>query len=230
MKYKKTWLAIAAVVLTITWLAVIIFGVYGYINHESRISAIENQAPLSPSSDLQYAIDFMKDQMQHLIWILGIIIAGVGTLFAFFGWNTQKSIEEEYKLNYSKLVAAKDTEVFKKQIVFLYKEKDDIFIRFQNEIRDRGFNIKVIQISNADLPSKLGDASIVVYHAKDDKDTWCQGIADWSESRLIHCILYSPRNIPGDLFKKINSYYFLSTSQQIAKLRESLYTLLYLAP
>jgi predicted outer membrane lipoprotein len=171
----------------------------------------------------------MKDQMQYLIWILGIIIAGAGAILAFLGLNTRKSVDEAYKQTYSKLVAAKDTEVFKKQIVFLYTKNNDIFTRFQNEIRDRGHNTKVSQVS-AYAISKMSDAAIVVYHVSDASDTQCQVVAKSCDLNNIHCIFYCPTKLPDVLFRELNSYSYVSTSLQIAKLRESLFTLLYLTP
>jgi hypothetical protein len=230
MKRKKLWLAIATVSLTVICLAVIIFGVYGYIKLSSRIRILEGQAT-QPVSDLQAAIDFMKDQMQHLIWLLGVIVAGAGAILAFFGLTTRKSVDEKYELMYSKLIAAKDTEVFKKKIVFLHKDNDSNLNDFQNEIRGRGYNINVMRASTSTLnaTSKLCDASIVVYRVPNENDSLYQGIADWCESNNVHCILYCQGIRLADDFMQKNLL-FVSTSIQIAKLRESLYTLLYLAP
>jgi hypothetical protein len=229
LKRKIPWLGIAAVVLTVTCLFIIVVGVCTYINFGSRIHALENQQSPPQPPDLQSAIDFMKDQMQHLIWLLGVIVAGVGAVIAFFGLTTRRSVEEKYELTYSKLVAAKDTEVYKKQIVFLYKENDDNLIKFQNEIRARGYNTKWMRASGSDVTSKLSGASIVIYCVSNASDTLYQGIAKWCEDKEIHCVLYCPKIKLEDEFMRENHSY-MSTSIQIAKLRESLYTLLYLAP
>ena len=229
MKRKIPWLAIAAVTLTILCLAVIVLGVCGYIGLDSRIRTLENQALQPSSSDLQLAIDFMKDQMQHLIWLLGVIVAGAGAILAFFGLTTRKAIEEKYELTYSKLIEAKDAEVLKKQIAFLYRENDEGKIELQNEIRARGYNTKLIQVLNSNVTSKLSSASIVVYLVSRGDDTLYEGIANWCESKGIYCILYCPgvRLSPEFMNKNLS---YVSTSIQLAKLRESLYTLLYLAP
>ena len=239
MKRKIPWLAIAAIALTLLCLAVIILGVLGYIKLDNRIHALEPPTCKSTDSDLQKTIDFLKDQMQILIWILGVIIAGTGAILAFLGLNTRKSIKDEYKRTYSKLVAARDAEVFKKRIVFLYQDKDHEKLReFQREMRDIGYNISVTQVSNIVTVSKLPDvakASIVVYTPNDKDDYKCRLIANYCEKEHKHCVLYCPefdlpRNSKDDLVNKMNEYLYLSISKQIAKLRESLYTLLYLSP
>jgi hypothetical protein len=228
LKHKIPWLTITAVTLAIVCIAVIYIGVYGYIKLDNRVRALEFHSSQSTASDLQSAIDFLKDQIQILIWLLGVIIAAAGAILAFLGIETRKSIEEKYDNIYLKLLADKDGEAFKKQIVFLYKDSDDI-IGFRNEIRERGYNTNLIKSSALDIISKLSDASIVIYRVDSNSDTLYEGIADWCDSKGIHCILYCPGiHLPSTFMSKKLSY--MSTSQQIAKLRESLFTLLYLAP
>ena len=235
MTRRKSRLTIVAVVaafaLAVICLAIVILGVYGYIRLESRINAIENQMQQSSSSELQAAIDFFKDQTQVLIWILGVIITGAGAILAFFGITTRKQVEEKYEQKYSELIAAKDTEVFKKKIVILYQDNDDTLMTFRDEIRDRGYNSKVIRVCAKDIISKLIGYSIVIYRVQDENDPLYHMIADWCEKEQVHCILYCP----GIYFSKGNvfsskQWLYVSISQYITKLRESLYTLLYLTP
>ena len=227
-KSKNPWLNIIAVALTVMCVVVICFGVQGYIMLDTRIRALENQATITSLSDMQSAVDFLKDQTQVLIWLLGVIIASAGAILAFFGITTRKSIEEKYDLLYRELLAAKDTEVFKKEIVFLHNENDDI-IGFRNEIRDRGYNTRLIRSSSPNVLSELNNASIVIYCVDSESDPLYQSIAHRCETMAVHCILFCPGvRLPDDFMREKRSY--LSISLQIAKLRESLYTLLYLAP
>lgn len=221
MNRKIPWLDIAAVSLTFMCIAVICIGVFGYIKLDGRIRALESQATQTVPSDMQSVIDFMKDQMQIQIWSLGVIITGAGAILAFFGVTTRKSVEEKYNQMHSKLIAIKDTEVTKKQIVFLYNDNDDIIIGFRNEIRDRGYTTKLIRASTLDVTSKLSDASIVIYCVNSECDTLYQDVATWCESKRVHCILYCPGpRVSNEFLSKKLSY--MSTSLQIAKLRESL--------
>ena len=234
MKRRIPWLAIATIALTILCLAVIILGVCGYIKLDHRVRDLENQTYFPTASDMQATIDFLKDQMQTLIWVLGGIITIAGAILAFLGMHTHKSIKDEYKLTYSKLIAARDSEVFKKRIIFLYQENDDTLGVFQREMRDIGYNIKVLHASSQDTVSKLRDtsnATIVVYRVNGSNDIRYQDVAGDCEEKGVHCILYCPGfYLPKEFVSNMHNYSYVSISQQIAKLRESLYTLLYLAP
>ena len=96
MKRKIPCLAIATVILTTTCICIILLGVFGYVKLNSRIDMLVSGSQTSPS-DMQSVIDFMKDQMQHLIWLVGVIITAAGAILGFFGISTRKSIEEQYK-------------------------------------------------------------------------------------------------------------------------------------
>jgi len=232
MKHKKSCLAIIAMMLIVVCIVVIIVGVCVHKKLDVRIRALENKRTRASSSDLQSAIDFFKDQTQVLIWMLGVILTIVGAVLAFFEITTRKSIEEKYEQRYEKLLAAKDSEIFKKQIVLIYQENDDSLVSFRDEIFGRVYNTKLIKVSTpdiADITSKLDGASIVVYQVISGSDPHYHAIADLCESKSVHCILYCPAvRLADDFMNRKLSY--VSTSIQLAKLRESFYTLLYLAP
>ena len=229
MKHKTSWYIFIAFTLIFLCFAVIGVGVFGYNKLYGRISVLENPELQAQLSDAQLIIDFLRDQMQLLIWILGVIVAIAGAVLAFLGLHTQKSVEEQYEMKYNKLMAAENEKAFKKQIVFLYKDNSDTIIGFRNEIRNRQYNTELYQASDSGIISKLSSASIVIYCVNSADDPLYKDIVDWCESAKTHCILYCPNvSLPPDYIKLSRTY--MSTSIQIAKLRESLYTLLYLAP
>ena len=230
-KLNQSWISIAAVVsaisLSIVCITTIVLGVYGYIRLNNRITALS--APPTQSSDLIVAIDFLKDQIQFLIWLLGGILAVAGAVLAFFGINTRKSIAEKYEQKYSELVVAKDKEAFQKKIVFLYQNNDDIFLTFHDEIRERGFNLKMHKVLATDYTSKMSDAAVVIYRVTGEDDDLYHAMAGWCELKSVQCILYCPGFLlPKEFSSK--QWMHVSISQQIVKLRESLYTILYLTP
>jgi len=113
--------------------------------------------------------------------------------------------------------------------LLIYQENDDSLISFRDKIFGRVYKIKIITASTPDITSKLDGSSIVVFQVISGSDPKYQVIADWCESKSVHCILYRPGVQSSDEFmdKKLS---YVSASIQLAKLRESFYTLLYLAP
>ena len=207
---------------------IVAFCLRGYYMLETRIHKLEDQLILSTLTDFDSAVDFYKSQMQTLTWLLGIIITIICACFAFFGFNTKKSIEENYNINFQKLLTAKDTKIFQKKVIVLYKKLNSI-LKFCNEIRDQGYNISVKEIEEPIDKSLLNGASIIIYCLNDEDDESYNEIAEECENKKIHCIIFCQNLIiPRKFTEKKTSY--ISISNYIAKLRESLYILLYLTP
>ena len=238
MNNKISWLSIITVLFFVLNLFVISFGICKVFMLSNKISDVEyTLSQLIPSnvqtiySDLQPAIDFYQDQMQTFIWLLGIVFSAAGAILAIFGISTRKSIEEKYNVYYNKLISAKDVEIYKKEIVILYKNKSESIIDFASELRNRGYNIKHAHASLKDLADTIKFTSIIVYYRNSKDDMLYNDIAEMCETDHIHCIIYSTGEgfpLPKEFVQK--DMFYISICNQITKLRESLYTLLYLAP
>jgi hypothetical protein len=196
----------------------------------NRIDNLNIPSQQSSLLYLQSDVDFYKEQMQTLIWILGVIIAATGTVLLFFGFHTHKSIEDKCDREFQELLKLRDKKIYEKRIVFLYMDNDENLRSLKNEINDRGYIAGIHKITDfTDVKRKTEDASVVIYKAKSSNDALCTEISDYCERKETHCIIYCPDvNLSNQLFER-NSLYF-STSKQITKLRESIYILLYLTP
>ena len=237
IKNEVLWLYIVASIFCAIYIAAIVIGLRKFFLIDNRIQSIEYELNIILSSnaqavynDLQPVVEFYKEQMQTLIWILGIIIGAAGAILAFIGINTRKAIDDKYNLFYNKLISAKDVEIYNKEIVILYKNNCSTIINFRNELLERGYNIKLLKASIKDVTVKTKNSFIVIYNWNEKDDTLYKEVAEWCESEHVYCIIYCAGEecLPKEFMSKKMSY--VSTSIQITKLRESLYTLLYLAP
>ncbi|MCL2426601.1 MAG: hypothetical protein FWD05_09730 [Oscillospiraceae bacterium] len=241
-KPKMTRLEKIAMIFIIVCLVIVILGVCGYIRLDSRIRLLEGSSAPQHPSNLQIYIDFLRDQIQILIWILGVIVTGAGAIFAFLGISTRKAVDEKYDLKYNELIAERGAKIFQKQVVFLYQKRgeNEILINFHDEMRERGYNTKLKKASilegfcHADVNNRKGvkallqEASVIVYHVNGASDPNYQEIAKWCESEGIHCIIFTGGEILPPEFSRVH-WEYVSISQQLVKLRESIYILLHLA-
>ena len=229
MKFDIPWLVIIAIAFSVMCLTVIVFGLKGYFMLDARVRTLEDQASTSATSELQLAIEFYREQIQTLIWLLSVIIGGGGAILTFIGINTHKSIEDKFNIYHNKLVAAKDIEILDKKIFILYKNDREDILKFYKELHVRGYDVKMIKASIVDVFHKIEGASIVIYYVDNSSDPKYQDISTWCEDNKVHCILFCPEiDLTSKFMKKL--LFYTSTSKQITKLRESLYALLYLAP
>ncbi|MDR2903426.1 MAG: hypothetical protein LBU77_02815 [Clostridiales bacterium] len=217
-------------VASVSLIVLILLCVCAYCTLNYRISTLASQTYVG-TADASDIIAFLKDQIQMIVWFFGLIITIFGAGLAFFEFKTKASVEKQFQEKYSKLLGGKNAEVFNKKICFVYRERDNNFDNFCDELRDRSFNVEIYKTNLLnDRLSALRDASIVVLKVVDESDLpMCELISNMCEINNIHCAIYCPGYI-AKLSDITGRSFRTSLSNQIPKLRESIYTLLYLAP
>jgi len=211
---------------------------------ESRVEQLEKNAAQAPSTEItEYTktIDFLKEEQQTLIWMLGLILTGAIGVLAFLGVKTRKDVEnivrERYEVEFNNRLAGNiEKEKFAKQkpILFIYQKEDNKLLSTINFYRTNGYSVKAIPTD--DLPkdkvlikNKLGVAKIVVYQAKEDNDKECISISAVCEDTKMDCIHFcADISAPPEIRKDFGEH--STTVNYPSKLRESLFSLLYFAP